>query len=301
MCERQPLRLLPFLLLQQAALLILQLFDAGAFDLRLALAARHRLRIPIPPLLPRGQCLFTAHPELVGAPLLLVPGVEPGNHRGQFAGQGFELATVAQDDSRQLLHLGLRLLQVGGLALAQFPGVLNALFDAGHLRAGSVEPRLDGPQRVGFGRLVDANPLDLRLGFPQIGKHRMQGGFTVLGGGIAQPGVRIQAVQAQRQQFRLQFALLFLERLVAPSRCRLALQMTNLFFDFLAQIVQAVEILARVSDAVLGLAAALFIAGDSRGLLEKGTQVIGARLDDARDHPLLDDGVAARTQSGAEE
>ena len=56
-----------------------------------------------------------------------------------------------------------------------------------------------------------------------------------------------------------------------------------------------------MADAVLRLAAALLVPGDAGGLLEEGAQVVGPRLDDARDHALLDDRVAARAQAGAEE
>ena len=63
----------------------------------------------------------------------------------------------------------------------------------------------------------------------------------------------------------------------------------------------ALEVLARVGDARLGLLAALLVARDAGGLLDEGAHVIGARLDDARDHALLDDRVAARAEAGAEE
>src|SRR5258706_16149256 len=38
----------------------------------------------------------------------------------------------------------------------------------------------------------------------------------------------------------------------------------------------------------------------SRRFLEKHAQFLGPRLDDARNHPLLDDGVGARAQARAE-
>ena len=59
---------------------------------------------------------------------------------------------------------------------------------------------------------------------------------------------------------------------------------------------------SRVSaDARLGFAAALLVARDAGRLLDEGAHVLVARLDDARNHALLDDGVAARAQAGAEE
>ena len=51
----------------------------------------------------------------------------------------------------------------------------------------------------------------------------------------------------------------------------------------------------------LGLAAALAVFRDARGLLEENAQLLGLRLDHARDHALLDDGVGARAQARAEE
>ena len=59
---------------------------------------------------------------------------------------------------------------------------------------------------------------------------------------------------------------------------------------------------SRVSSSRdLGFAAALLVLGDARGLLEEHAQLLGLRLDDARDHALLDDRVAARAEAGAEE
>src|SRR5690606_17379578 len=71
--------------------------------------------------------------------------------------------------------------------------------------------------------------------------------------------------------------------------------------DLLAQVGQALEVLARVLDPVLGLAAALLVLGDAGGLLQVHAQVLRARLDDLADHALLDDRVAARPQAGAQE
>ena len=99
----------------------------------------------------------------------------------------------------------------------------------------------------------------------------------------------------------MQLALFFLEALVAARSNGLPLQVTDLLVEFLAQIVQAVKVLARMRDAALGLAAALLVLGNAGGLFEEGAQVIGLGLDQARDHALLDDGVAAAAKPGTEE
>ena len=115
------------------------------------------------------------------------------------------------------------------------------------------------------------------------------------------PGLRLDLAQPEREQFRVQLALLLLERLVAAGGRGLALQVPELLLDLVAQVGETREVLARVPDAALGLAAALLVAGDAGGLLEERAHLVGPCLDDARDHVLLDDRVAARTEAGAEE
>jgi hypothetical protein len=74
----------------------------------------------------------------------------------------------------------------------------------------------------------------------------------------------------------------------------------QLLVDLLAQVTQSLEVLARVADPGLGLPAALLVARDAGGLLQKSAHLLRARLDHPRDHVLLDDGVTARAESGAE-
>ena len=68
-----------------------------------------------------------------------------------------------------------------------------------------------------------------------------------------------------------------------------------------ADVVEASQVVARVAQAALGFLAALAVLGDPGRFFEKAADVLGARLDDARDHALLDDRVGARTKTGAEE
>jgi hypothetical protein len=53
--------------------------------------------------------------------------------------------------------------------------------------------------------------------------------------------------------------------------------------------------------ARFSLAPALLVLGHPGGFLEEDPQLLRARLDDARDHALADDGVGARPEAGAEE
>ena len=77
--------------------------------------------------------------------------------------------------------------------------------------------------------------------------------------------------------------------------------MVELARQFLAYVVQALEVLLGVPDAVLGFAAALLVLRNSGRFFEINAQVFGLRLDQLADHALLDDRVAARTETGAQE
>ena len=105
---------------------------------------------------------------------------------------------------------------------------------------------------------------------------RLHRGLAARRRGIAHARLGVETLQAQRQQLGLQLALFFLERLIAPRGGRLALQVANLLFHLFAQIVQPIQILARVADAVFGLAAPLLVARDARGLFEERAQIVRA-------------------------
>src|SRR6202043_2570958 len=68
----------------------------------------------------------------------------------------------------------------------------------------------------------------------------------------------------------------------------------------IAHIVQTIQILARLADAIFGFSPALLGAPYPGRLLQEGPQIVGPGLDDPRDHALLDDGIAAGTQTRSE-
>ena len=149
---------------------------------------------------------------------------------------------------------------------------------------------------------VSALLLDLRLEIALIGDRRLQPVLLFGNGAVAPVDIAEHLIQAQDQQFRTHPALLLACSALYLSRGGgLALEVPELLLNLLAQVVQAFEVLARVPDPVLGLAPALLVLGDPGRLLEVDAQILGAGLDQARDHALLDDGVAARTQTGAQE
>ena len=78
-------------------------------------------------------------------------------------------------------------------------------------------------------------------------------------------------------------------------------QMHQLLVQFLQDVGDAQQVVAGIAQAQFGLAAAVAVFGDARRFFEEHAQLFRLGLDDARDHALLDDGVGARTDPGAEE
>ena len=99
-------------------------------------------------------------------------------------------------------------------------------------------------------------------------------------------------------QLRLRFLL---HRTVAAGDLGLLLELVEVAVQLAQDVVDAVQVLPRVLQARLGLAPALLVFRDARGLFEEQTQLLGLALDDPRDHALADDRVGARPKAGAEE
>ena len=110
----------------------------------------------------------------------------------------------------------------------------------------------------------------------------------------------IEVLGSQREQLGGRAAFLFLVAPVAFGGLRLAVEVLDLLLNLVEHIQQAIEILFRVLDAVRGLATALLVLGDTRGLLDEDTHLLGLGLDQARNHALLDNRVAARPEARAE-
>src|SRR5262249_7787781 len=103
------------------------------------------------------------------------------------------------------------------------------------------------------------------------------------------------------EQLGGQAPVLLLESLVPTRGGRLPLQVSDLFLDLVAQVLQTLEVLARVGDPALRLLTPFLVTRDAGSLLDEGAHILGFGLDDPRDHPLLDDRVAARAKTGAKE
>ncbi len=265
----------------------------------LGLVVFRRVLVPLP--LPLSEGALGALERLARAAFALLRALEARLQLVQRQLQLLDLALVLVDVRGDFLRALQRLLEVGLLALAQLVRVLDGLLQARDLRARLVEARLHGVEFVRALALRDPGPLDIGLDLALTGDLRLQGGLAL---GQRRPHVAralVQLLQPEHQELGRRAALLVLEPAVAFRRLRLAVEVLQLLLDLFQQVHQAVEVLARVADAVGGLAPPFLVLGDAGGLLEEHPHLFRLRLDEPGDHALLDDGVAARPEARAEE
>ena len=179
-------------------------------------------------------------------------------------------------------------------------GKLDTLLEAGNLRPYAVVAALNLIEMLRGGREGGTPLLDIRLQVSLAGHAGLEGPFLFAKHPVALCQVLIQGTPAQGLEFGTDQALFLLEAFVLFRRGGLTLQVQQLLGDLVAQVVEAIKILPGVANAGLGLAPALLVLGDARRLLQEESQILRARLDEAGDHALFDDGVTARPQTGAE-
>ena len=220
-----------------------------------------------------------------------------GDRAAQHAQPGFVAADVAAEFGQR----GLRFVAGGLQALRHLALVRDLLFDAGQRAADLVDLGLRLVECFRGFLATHAVGLDLALGFALLRDQLLQFRFFMRQLLAQRLHLRVEAAVFQRLPLGILDPALGLDRLVLLGLARLPLQMLELLADFLAQVVQAVEVLAGVADAGLGFLAPFLVLGDAGGFLQVHAQVFGPRFDDLADHPLLDDRVAARAEAGAEE
>jgi len=179
--------------------------------------------------------------------------------------------------------------------------VLDRLFEPGDVRGAGIELRLHPVERVGSLDLGFAKTGLARFDFAQAGDFGFEFVGALAGERTTRRTLGFEGAGTRAQQFRLRHAFLGLEGLIPFSGPRLALQMSELLVELVTNVAQPFEVLIGMLHAVLGFAAALLVFGNAGRLFEKGAQFFGPRLDDARNHALFDDRVAARAEAGAEE
>src|SRR5579864_5219388 len=236
-----------------------------------------------------------------GLPLRGLRGFELGGEVRQLGAHGLKLFLIARHMHGELTQRAGCLRQVVALALAQLAGVLERLLEARDLGARLVVARLDRRHALGVLGLGRALLLERRFRGTLAGELRLHGELAGTQGRIVNLGATVEIAQLQRDQLRREAPLGLLQALIASRSGGLPLQVAYLLVDLIAQILQPLEVLARLGDPHLGFLATLLVTGDAGRLLDEGAHVLALGVDDARDHPLLDDGVAARSEPGPEE
>ena len=197
--------------------------------------------------------------------------------------------------------LGAQLTQAGFQPRARIAQMADFGFKAADFGVGREHLGLRRMQRVRRGIVALAGMLDAGFDFAQLRGLRFDPvhGFVDLAGEALAVLPRVVALFQPQQGLLPRHPLVQVAILLRHRRLRL--QVPDLAFQLVADVVDAGDVLARIFQAVFGFLAAFLVLGDAGGLFEVKAQFFGLGLDDARDHALADDGVGARTQSGAEE
>ena len=183
----------------------------------------------------------------------------------------------------------------------RFAGERQLLLEPRHLGIGGVKPALLFVQRVAGGVVIGPQRLELSLRGAQFRLQRLER-------------------DGQRRHFRRAFVadangvLLLrephevLRLLEAPFQLAifgrdpcLRREALELVAQLQPDVLDARQVLARVREAPFGLLAPLLVLRHAGGFFEEDAQLLGLGLDDAGNHPLLDDRVGARAQARAEE
>jgi hypothetical protein len=193
------------------------------------------------------------------------------------------LGDLPLDPAAVLAHVRHLLLEPRRLGIGLVEGALRGMRRVGSavvLRAHLFEPLLGRAQRRGLRFQLEAELLDVTdVPFP-------------VGGRLPHP---------QQPQQVLRGAHLPLQIVVAGRDLRLSPQVLELLAELGADVVHSQQVLPRVLDPHFCFVAARAVLRDAGRFLEEDAQVLGLRLDDPRDHALLDDGVGAAAEAGAEE
>ena len=206
------------------------------------------------------------------------------------------------------LQLGFTLfelvLQGGQLvadALAVFTHVLELLLHARKFRVRFIQAAVCRMHGVAGGVMAVAQFFDAALGFA----HARGFGFQLYAQLL--DFTRMTFARARRLAFFLQpqqvlrQVQLLLQAVVLARHFRLLAQMLELLVEFEADVLHAQQVFACIAQSQLGFTPAFAVFRNTRRLFEEDAQFFGFRFNDARNHALLDDGVGARAQTGAEE
>ena len=185
-------------------------------------------------------------------------------------------------------------------ARAAFDDIADSFFEAADFERGLCERTLRNMQLVAGRVMRLTDRLELGLAVPQLGHARFERGARLGHGLLDRRFDRRRIAMLQEPQLvQLQLAGR-LQRAVLRRDLGLLLELVEVAVQLAQDVFDAGQVLARVLQPVLGLAAAFLVFRNARGLFEKQAQLFGLAFDDPADRALADDRVGTRAEAGAE-
>ena len=164
-----------------------------------------------------------------------------------------------------------------------------------------VEPALSGVLRVVFAEDILPQAFKLRHQRLQIGLFRQQRGLGFTKNFHCGFALTHRLFPALREEQRLRLKLLFFQFAITRGDFRLPVQPLDLRRQFDLNIVNTRQILFGVGEPTFGLLASFFVARYARRLFQKNAQLFRLRLDDARNHALLNHSIRTRAEARPKE
>ncbi len=210
-----------------------------------------------------------------------------GCDRGELCGEGGDLLGDLRDLLRETAFAFARELQL--------------LLEPGDLGIRGVEGSLPLVQCVAGLEVLGAQRLKPVFGGAQIGLERFEarGQIGDLGRMPLAQAHRVLLLGVPEHVLRLPEARF--EVAVFGRDLRLRVEPRDLRAELAADVLDTRQVLAGVGQPAFGFLAPLLVLRYAGGFLQENAELFGLGLDHARDHPLLDDRVRARTEAGAEE
>src|SRR5690606_17755453 len=179
--------------------------------------------------------------------------------------------------------------------------MLNRLLEPRDLRADAIVVSLHGVHRLAALRELAPQALRRLVDLPLRGERGFERLSLLVQELILNGPLGLKRPHSVGEQLGSDPAWLRLEFLLSLGGARLRLQVVGLLLDLVAQIGEALEVLARMANPVLGLSTPLLARRDARRFLEKRAELFRLSLDEPGNHALLDDRVAVRAEPRAEE
>ena len=173
-------------------------------------------------------------------------------------------------------------------------------FQPADFGAGFVQLALGLVDLVTGGVMRLANGFQIGLDVAQIGQPAFEvvDGFFSIGLDFGLVGLALSALQ--KPQLLLFERAVALQRVVTQRDFSLLFELVEVGVELAQDVFDAGQVFTGVRQAVGGLAAALFVLGDTGRFFEEQAQFFRLGLDDAADGALADDGVSTRAQAGAQ-